>query len=143
MADRLPDRVRRLVLDRSGHCCEYCLTQAAYSSDPLSAEHIRPRSAGGSNESGNLAAACQGCNNIKFTATDAVDAVTGETVPLFHPREHIWAEHFAWNEDSTLAIGLTPIGRATVERLRLNRPGVVNLRQVLAASGRHPPPGVE
>ncbi|WNZ24154.1 mitochondrial large ribosomal subunit protein uL30m [Leptolyngbya sp. NK1-12] len=34
-----------------------------------------------------------------------------------------WSEHFAWSEDTTLIIGLTPIGRATVQTLRLNRAG--------------------
>jgi hypothetical protein len=41
--------------------------------------------------------------------------------------------------DFTLAIGLTPTGRATVERLQLNREGVVNLRRVLRTIGQHPP----
>jgi hypothetical protein len=52
-------------------------------------------------------------------------------VPLYHPRQHSWSDHFAWNEDATIMLGRTPIGRATIERLRLNRPGVVNLRRVL------------
>jgi hypothetical protein len=34
---------------------------------------------------------------------------------------------------------LTPTGRATVEKLQLNREGVVNLRQVMAMAGKHPP----
>jgi hypothetical protein len=38
-----------------------------------------------------------------------------------------------------VAIGLTPTGRATVERLQLNREGVVNLRRVLRTIGQHPP----
>jgi hypothetical protein len=143
MPDRLPEDVRQSVLQRAGHCCEYCLAQSTYSSDPLTVEHIQPRSAGGSNEPDNLAAACQGCNNIKFTATEAVDPVTGETVPMFHPRVHVWADHFSWTDDGSIVIGRTPIGRATVERLRLNRPGVVNLRQVLVAIGRHPPVQIE
>ena len=49
-------------------------------------------------------------------------------VPLYHPRQHRWPDHFAWNEDTTIVIGLTPTGRATVEALRLNRENVVNLR---------------
>jgi 5-methylcytosine-specific restriction endonuclease McrA len=36
-------------------------------------------------------------------------------------------------------IGVTPTGRATVEALRLNRPGLVNMRQVLYGIGKHPP----
>jgi len=58
---------------------------------------------------------------------------------LFHPREQSWDEHFAWNEDFTLILGLTPTGRATIEALHLNRSGLVNLRRVLYAIGEHPP----
>jgi len=36
-------------------------------------------------------------------------------------------------------IHLTPTGRATGEVLRLNRPGVVNMRRALFAVGLHPP----
>jgi len=36
-------------------------------------------------------------------------------------------------------IGVTPTGRATVAALRLNRPGLVNMRQVLYGIGKHPP----
>ncbi len=50
-----------------------------------------------------------------------------------------WSDHFAWNYDFTLVIGLTATGRATVEALRLNRPGVVNLRRALLAIAEHPP----
>jgi hypothetical protein len=50
-----------------------------------------------------------------------------------------WEAHFQWSEDKMRVIGLTSTGRATVTRLRLNRPGVVNLRRVLGALGKHPP----
>jgi hypothetical protein len=59
--------------------------------------------------------------------------------PLYHPRQQRWQEHFAWNEDFTLIVGITPTGRTTVETLKLNREGLVNLRQVLYAMGEHPP----
>jgi hypothetical protein len=49
------------------------------------------------------------------------------------------SEHFAWSHDFVLIHGLTSIGRATVERLQLKRPGVVNLRRVLRSTGEHPP----
>jgi hypothetical protein len=58
---------------------------------------------------------------------------------LYHPREQFWNEHFAWNEDCTLVLGLTPTGRVTVEKLQLNRPGLVNLRRILFTLNEHPP----
>lgn len=87
----------------------------------------------------NLALACQGCNGHKYTSVEAQDPLRGEIVPLFHPRRDDWIEHFVWSEDWTRIVGLTPIGRATVEKLRLNRPELVNLRRVLRAQGEHPP----
>jgi hypothetical protein len=45
----------------------------------------------------------------------------------------------AWNEDCTRLLGLTPVGRATIVKLQLNRLGVVNLRRVLRGIGEHPP----
>ena len=39
-----------------------------------------------------------------------------------------------------MVVGMTPSGRATVMALQLNRPGLVNLRRILAAAGEHPPP---
>jgi hypothetical protein len=111
----------------------------AYSPAPFSAEHIQPRSRGGSHELSNLAYSCQGCNNRKYTSTEAVDPATGEAAPLYHPRRHLWSDHFAWEEDSTWVLGLTPTGRATVDRLHLNRWEVVNLRRLLRLIGEHPP----
>ena len=107
---------------------------------PFSVEHVEPRSRQGANSLENLAFSCQGCNNHKYTRIEGVDPASGAIVVLFHPRRQLWREHFAWNQDATLVLGLTPTGRATVEALRLNRPGLVNLRRVLAGAGEHPPP---
>jgi HNH endonuclease len=106
---------------------------------PLVIEHIFPLSQGGTTVAENLALACQGCNNYKYNKTEALDPISSQLVPLFHPRQMAWNDHFAWSEDTTLMIGLTPTGRATVALLRTNRPGVVNLRQVLQMAGQHPP----
>ena len=102
-------------------------------------EHIDPRSRAGATVADNLAYACQGCNNHKYTRTTAPDPATGTEVGLFHPRRDRWRDHFVWNDDCSEVLGVTPTGRATVAALRLNRPGVVNLRRVLFAAGLHPP----
>lgn len=126
------------VKQRARYCCEYCYSQENYSPDTFSVEHIIPLVKGGTNLSDNLANACQGCNNHKFVSIAAIDPLTGEIVPLYHPRQQDWTVHFAWNEDYTLLLGLTPTGRATIEKLELNRKGVVNLRRLLHAKGLHP-----
>ena len=129
---------RDTVKHRARGCCEYCLSQEDFSPDSFSIEHVTPRKSGGTNDLDNLAFSCQGCNNRKFTATSACDPLTGEGVPLFHPRKDRWLDHFSWDEDFTQIIPLTPTGRATALRLELNRPGVVNLRRALRAIGEHP-----
>jgi hypothetical protein len=98
-----------------------------------------PRYKNGETTLENLALSCQGCNNYKHTKTEGLDSTTQQIVPLFHPRQQSWQEHFAWNDDYTLVIGLTPTGSATVKELRLNRSGLINLRHVLFTLGEHPP----
>ena len=132
-------RLRKLVFERARGCCEYCLSQVKYAPDPFSIEHIMPRSKGGSDDPDNLAWACMGCNGIKYNDTSAIDPITMETVPLYNPRTQNWSEHFQWSSTLTHVFGRTAIGRATVEKLSLNREGLVNLREVLAAIGEHPP----
>jgi len=135
----LPAALKQAVAERAHGCCEYCVSQVDYSPDPFSGEHIRPRSLGGTDELDNLAYSCLGCNYKKFTSVDAIDPFTKQRVFLFHPRHDRWEEHFAWSEDFTLIRGITPTGRATVEKLDLNREGVVNLRRALVAFRKHPP----
>ena len=128
-----------MVAERSRGCCEYCLSQLRFSPDPFSVEHIIPVAHGGGSDLDNLALACQGCNSYKYTSVDAVDPASGLRVPLFHPRRDEWRRHFRWSDDDSLVIGVTPTGRATVAKLRLNRAGVVNLRTVLRGIDEHPP----
>lgn len=136
---RLTAGDKEKVARRAHGYCEYCRCPAEYSPDTFSIEHIVPLARGGGHELSNLALSCQGCNNRKFISIDAIDPVRGERVALFHPRRDSWRDQFAWNEDCTLVIGLTSTGRATVEKLELNRPGVVNLRRLLLIAGLHPP----
>lgn len=49
------------------------------------------------------------------------------------------SDHFIWSADGLLIMGLTPTGRATVERVVLNRERVVNIRAADREVGRHPP----
>ncbi len=78
-------KTKRLVFERAGFICEYCLALLAYSPQPFDVEHIIPLSKNGEE------------------------------------------------------IGITEIGRATVEALDLNRIGLVNFRRALLKLGVHPP----
>jgi hypothetical protein len=94
---------------------------------------------GGATTSENLAWACFGCNGRKHTKISGIDPSAGQAAALFNPRRQNWREHFSWNEDTTQVVGQTLCGRATIEALSLNRPGVINLRRLLASAGLHPP----
>jgi hypothetical protein len=131
--------IKQEVKRRARGCCEYCLSQSEYSHDDFSVEHIVPRAFGGSDDVENLALSCQACNNRKFISTTARDPMTGEEVALFNPRMETWTTHFVWIENYSQIAGISPIGRATVAGLKLNRLGLVNLRRALRQAGCHPP----
>jgi len=136
--DRPSRRLSRLIAERAQWRCEYCLSPAAFSTQPLEVDHIIPRSKGGPTTPENLALSC-GCNTYKGSRTHARDPETARLVLLFNPRRQRWSRHFAWSEDSQLILGCTATGRATVEALHLNRPELLNLRRALHAIGEHPP----
>jgi hypothetical protein len=139
MADLPSVAQRQAVEARAGGYCEYCLSPVKYAVQSFECEHILPIREGGKTTLNNLAFACGGCNRCKAARTVAPDPENGQLVPLYNPRQQKWHDHFVWNQDFTLVIGLTAIGRSTVEALRINRPGVVNLRRVLLIAGEHPP----
>lgn len=139
MADGITSKTRILVSERAGYICEYCRTPSAFSTTQFSIEHIIPKSSGGNDDLDNLAFSCQGCNNIKFTKIDALDAESNQIVSLFNPRIDKWVEHFCWDTEMIKVIGLTPVGRATVDAIKLNREEVCNLRAILFLIGEHPP----
>ena len=136
--EHITSALREAVVRRANGCFEYCRSHVRFAPQAISIEHIIPRSLGGATTLVHLAFACQGCNNHKYTKTHGTDPLGGAVVPLFHPRRDTWTEHFIWSDDYSLMIGRTPSGRATVEALRLNHPGVVGLRRVLFEVGEHP-----
>ena len=132
------DLQRRIRAHFSGSCA-YCRTVEKLTVAVFELEHIIPRSAGGKTVFENLCLACPTCNRFKANRTAAWDLSTQESVPLFHPQLERWSDHFAWNEDATAIVGLTPTGRATIAALRMNRPQLVRVRRMWVAMGEHPP----
>jgi hypothetical protein len=102
-------------------------------------DHVLPRAKGGSDDFSNLALCCYVCNPLKGERTEALDPQTGKPVPLFNPRQRRWSAHFEWSDDGLILVGKTPLGRATVEALRLNRPALLIARQTWVKWGVHPP----
>jgi len=135
----IPVELQRRVREHFVNCCAYCRTAEELTVAIFEFEHIVPRSAGGETTFENLCLACPTCNRFKSNLTLGRDAVTQADVPLFHPQQHQWEEHFSWNEDSTEIIGLTPTGRATIAILRMNRPQIVRVRRMWVVMNEHPP----
>jgi hypothetical protein len=128
--------LRRQVYERANGCCEYCLTCEINTGQTMQIDHIDPH---GSDHLDNLCLSCWNCNNHKRRAVRVNDPETGIVVAVFNPRTHIWAEHFAWVDDATRLQGLTPTGRATITRLKMNRPMLVLARRRWVEAGYHPP----
>lgn len=132
---------KRQIIERADRRCEYCQSHLDYSPQSFDIEHVIPVVMGGKTTIDNLALACGGCNSCKYTKTEALDPVDQIVVPLYHPRQHLWSDHFSWSADCLEVIGRTAIGRATVASLQLNRKGLTNLRRLLLLGGLHPPGG--
>ena len=133
------DSLKKQVADRAQGCCEYCKSQIRFSPNSFEIDHIIPISRGGVNQLENMALACPQCNGHKSDKIEAVDPVSGQIVPLFHPRQMSWKVHFCWSDDTLEILEITATGRATVALLQTNRETVVNLRAVLREMGLHPP----
>lgn len=135
----IPVEEQQFIMERAKRRCEYCQCPMEYAVQPFVFEHIIPVARGGDTSVDNLAFACGGCNGHKYTKIEALDSATQELTQLYHPRRHQWHEHFAWNDDYLLIIALTPVGRATIETLKMNRTGVINIRRLLRLDGQYPP----
>jgi hypothetical protein len=108
------------VSRRAERRCEYCRAPERIFNLRFEVEHISPQSVEIDNDLANLALACRSCNLFKATFTRAVDPESGESVALFHPRQDVWAEHFALDPESRELRGLTDVGRASIVRLHMN-----------------------
>jgi hypothetical protein len=132
----VPTALRQAVLLRSQGRCEYCRLSQAAQEAAFHIDHIVPRAAAGSTTEDNLAVACVSCSLRKSAKQSGIDPDSGEETPLFNPRTQRWVEHFRWDNETIK--GLTPIGRATISALQLNRPLIVAIRREEMIRGRHP-----
>lgn len=139
MSQRLPTRLREQVRVAAAGRCAYCRSAEALLGVTFEIDHIIPQALGGETRIANLCLSCPTCNRYKAARQMALDPVSGLPVPLYHPNVQTWGDHFAWSDDGTIVIGLTPSGRATVELLRTNRPVLVQMRRYWVAQRLHPP----
>jgi hypothetical protein len=126
------------IAARAGHRCEYCHAPEVIFNFPFEVEHVIPPAKAGSDNEENWALACRSCNLFKSDGLEAMDGATGMTVPLFHPRQDVWDEHFGAAVDEGTILGQSATGRATIIRLRMNSPTQVVARKQWARLGLFP-----
>ena len=117
----IPRRLRAEVADRDAGQCGYCGLRQIGQAATFHVDHIVPRSRGGATSIHNLVLQCPCCSLRKSDKVEAADPETQRRTTLFHPLRDAWADHFAIRPDGSCD-GLTPIGRATVDALRMNDP---------------------
>lgn len=139
MSTQVPAEIQARVRAAARDRCGYCLCPQSLHPELLEIDHIVPLGRGGDDDELNLWLACGHCNGRKSARIGYRDPVTALVVSLFNPRIDRWPEHFTWNEDGTVIVGLTATGRATVYALQLNHPRLIVVRMNWARAGWHPP----
>jgi hypothetical protein len=114
------DQVRR----RANFACEYCGVTETDSAGQLTVDHFRPRAREGTDELTNLLYCCYRCNLYKagYWPAQATDPA------LWNPRQESRETHLLALADGSL-YPITATGRFTLDRLRLNRPALVEYRR--------------
>ncbi|MGH9846450.1 MAG: HNH endonuclease [Blastocatellia bacterium] len=135
-ATRIESVLRERVRKRAGRVCEYCGLAEDQGFLPFEVDHIIAEKHRGKTILRNLAWSCFDCNRFKGSDIASLDPLTGRLTRIFNPRRHKWNDHFrvAGGE----IIPLTAIGRVTVETLKFNLPGRVEVRAILVQAGRYP-----
>src|SRR5574340_672653 len=131
----ISESLRRIIYERAGGRCEYCLIHDEDVYMPHEIDHIYAEKHGGETSEANLCLSCAICNRHKGSDLASLDPETGKVTPLYHPRLDRWEEHFQF--DGASIEGRTPIGRATVRLLRFNTPERLLDRQELIRLGRY------
>ena len=126
------------ISERANHRCEYCHAPELVFNFPFEVEHIVPIFRQGTNEESNLALACRSCNLRKGTrVSGSVSGASGE-VSFFHPRQNYWDEHFGVESETGVIVGITAVGKVTVENLQMNSAAQVAARKLWIRFGLFP-----
>ena len=133
----MDENLVRLVWERAGGRCEYCLFPQPWTTLSHEIDHIIAVKHGGQTTLANLALACFACNHHKGPNIAGVDPVSRAIVRLFHPRRHKWLRHFRWA--GAELVGRTAIGRVTLVVLEVNLPYRIEIRAALMDEGVYLP----
>jgi HNH endonuclease len=137
MTTRPTAELRRQVVERASNCCEYCLLHQDLVAFTHQVDHVIGEKHRGQTSLDNLALSCTVCNRRKGSDIGSIDPQTGNLVSLFNPRTQQWVDHFRL--DGVHIVGLTEVGRATVEFLQLNAFERLIERDALIRANLYPP----
>lgn len=115
--------VRLYVRQRAYFACEYCGVSETDTGSELTIDHFQPHTKGGQDDVDNLLYCCARCNQYK---ADYWPAEANNPV-LWNPRQESFETHFLMFSDGKL-YAITAIGEFTLNRLRLNRPPLIQHR---------------
>ena len=127
-------KLRRIVQERAGYVCEYCLVSFDDFAVGFQIDHVIAEKHDGPTLDHNLCVSCMECNLAK--GSDISTLVQGELVRLFNPRIDFWSEHFLL--DGAKICSQTAVGAGTLRLLGINDPARVGLRKMLIKAGRYP-----
>lgn len=128
--------LRRLVIERAGNCCEYCLLSQSISWWSFEIDHVISEKHDGETIDSNLCLSCYRCNAYKGSDIAGADPLTGTATFLYNPRQQNWGDHFRLA--GATIVPLTPEGRLTIKLLRLNASERIDERILGIAQGAYP-----
>jgi hypothetical protein len=96
-------------------------------------EHIQAKQHIQDDNLDNLCLACPHCNLHKGPNLTTLCGETGDIVPLFHPRQQVWDDHFRIS--GTKIEGRTEVGKATARLLKMNEGDQTEIRAALFLRG--------
>jgi hypothetical protein len=137
MSSYIGAELRRMVADRAGSICEYCLIHERDTFLGCQVDHVISEKHGGATVADNLALACTVCNRAKGTDIGSVATTAKQFTRFFNPRTDHWADHFELMDSEIRS--RTPIGEATAIILAFNRIERILERESLMRIGRYPP----
>ena len=126
------------MASRADHLCEYCLIHEGHTYFGCQVDHIISEKHGGPTEADNLAYACVFCNRAKGSDIGSMLWPVGQFTRFFNPRCDRWADHFALEQVTIVA--LTEIGKTTARILNFNHSDRLVERRVLYDVGKYPSP---
>lgn len=120
---KISEKTRQIVRERAQFACEFCGVTEDDAGGMLTIDHFQPKTKGGDDSIENLLYCCMRCNLYKSNYWPE----SNDEIHLWNPRREPASKHFLLLDDGTLH-ALTPTGKITLQRLRLNRTPLISYR---------------